>query len=73
MRILGFRAGRGAREIVRVVDLPEGRRPFRVSIDPARDVTEEVFRIGDRIRREFYRRVGYDDLLTPVTEAPEGV
>ena len=65
--------GEVAREIVRVVDLPKGGRPFRVYVDPAQDGAEEVFRIGDRIRREFYRAVGYEDLLTPVKEAPEAV
>ena len=54
-----------ARQIARVVDLPKGGRPFRVYIDPAQDGAEEVFRIGDRIRREFYRTVGYEDLLAP--------
>ncbi len=54
-----------ARQIARVVDLPRGRRPFRVYIDPAQDGAEEVFRIGDRIRREFYRTVGYEELLKP--------
>ncbi|MBL7255928.1 SDR family oxidoreductase [Actinoplanes sp. LDG1-01] len=52
-----------AREITRVVGLPRGRRPFRVYIDPAQDGAEEIFRIGDRVRREFYRAVGYEDLL----------
>ena len=54
-----------AREIARVVGLTKGRRPFRVYVDPAQDGAEEVFRIGDRIRREFYRSVGYEELLTP--------
>ncbi|MFY1671062.1 SDR family oxidoreductase [Plantactinospora sp. WMMB334] len=54
-----------ARQIARVVELPAGQRPFRVYVDPAQDGAEEVFRIGDRIRREFYRTVGYEDLLTP--------
>ena len=54
-----------ARQIAQVVDLPRGRRPFRVYIDPAQDGAEEVFRVGDRIRREFYRIVGYEDLLAP--------
>ncbi len=43
--------------------LPKGERPFRLYIDPAQDGAEEVFRIGDRIRREFYRTVGFEDLL----------
>jgi NAD(P)-dependent dehydrogenase (short-subunit alcohol dehydrogenase family) len=54
-----------AQQIARIVDLPKGSRPFRVYIDPAQDGAEEVFRIGDRIRRDFYRAVGYEDLLTP--------
>ncbi len=54
-----------AREIVRVVALPKGERPFRLYIDPAQDGAEEVFRIGDRIRREFYRTVGFENLLKP--------
>ena len=53
-----------ARQITRVVGLPRGERPFRVYIDPAQDGAEEVFRIGDRIRRDFYRTVGYEELLS---------
>ena len=54
-----------AREIRRVVDLPQGRRPFRVHIDPSKDGSEVVSAVADRIRVDFYRRVGLDDLLTP--------
>ncbi|GAA0637814.1 SDR family oxidoreductase [Kutzneria viridogrisea] len=54
-----------AREIVRVVDLPKGQRPFRVHVDPARDGAEQVFELGDRIRTEFYERIGFPDLLSP--------
>lgn len=57
--------GEVARQILRVVGLPRGGRPFRVYVDPAQDGAEEVFRVGDRIRREFYRAVGYEDLLRP--------
>jgi NAD(P)-dependent dehydrogenase (short-subunit alcohol dehydrogenase family) len=56
-----------ARQIVRVVDLPKGIRPFRVHIDPMHDGAEEVFDLGDRIRREFFHRIGFDDLLGPAT------
>lgn len=41
-----------ARQIVKVVDLPKGNRPFRVHIDPANDGAEEVNNVGDRIRRD---------------------
>jgi NAD(P)-dependent dehydrogenase (short-subunit alcohol dehydrogenase family) len=54
-----------ARQIVRVVDTPKGQRPFRVHIDPADDGAEEVNAVGDRVRRDFYARIGLDDLLGP--------
>jgi NAD(P)-dependent dehydrogenase (short-subunit alcohol dehydrogenase family) len=54
-----------AGEIARVVDLPKGQRPFRVHVDPARDGGQEVFDHGDRIRTDFYRRIGLEDLLRP--------
>src|SRR5262249_39123187 len=54
-----------ARQIVRVVDLPKGERPFRVHIDPADDGAEEVNALGDRIRTRFYERIGLEDLLRP--------
>jgi NAD(P)-dependent dehydrogenase (short-subunit alcohol dehydrogenase family) len=56
--------GEVATEVVRVVDLPKGKRPFRVYIDPADDGAEDVFRVGDRVRQWFYQRVGLSDLLT---------
>jgi NAD(P)-dependent dehydrogenase (short-subunit alcohol dehydrogenase family) len=54
-----------ARQIVRVVDLPKGERPFRVHIDPVDDGAERVNELGDRIRAEFYQRIGFADLLAP--------
>jgi NAD(P)-dependent dehydrogenase (short-subunit alcohol dehydrogenase family) len=54
-----------ARQIVRVVDLPKGQRPFRVHIDPMHDGAEEVFNLGDRIRSDFLERLGLADLLRP--------
>jgi NAD(P)-dependent dehydrogenase (short-subunit alcohol dehydrogenase family) len=58
-----------AREIARVVDLPKGERPFRVHVDPAHDGAEEVFDHGDRIRADFFRRIGLTDLLRPAGAA----
>jgi NAD(P)-dependent dehydrogenase (short-subunit alcohol dehydrogenase family) len=52
-----------ARQIVRVVDLPKGARPFRVHIDPANDGAERVNELGDQVREEFYQRIGLADLL----------
>ncbi|MFC6017488.1 SDR family oxidoreductase [Plantactinospora solaniradicis] len=56
--------GAVAEVIVRVVDLPAGARPFRVHVDPARDGSEVVSTVADRIRVEFFHRIGLDDLLT---------
>ena len=56
-----------ARAIARVVGMTKGTRPFRVHIDPADDGAETVNRVGDLVRREFYHRIGLDDLLAPAT------
>ena len=56
-----------ARQITRVVGLPKGQRPFRVHVDPMHDGAEEIFNLGDRIRTEFYQRIGFADLLTPAS------
>jgi NAD(P)-dependent dehydrogenase (short-subunit alcohol dehydrogenase family) len=55
-----------AKAIVRVVDMPFGKRPFRVHIDPAQDGAEIVNGVADRVRAEMYRNIGLSDLLTPV-------
>jgi NAD(P)-dependent dehydrogenase (short-subunit alcohol dehydrogenase family) len=52
-----------AEEIVRVVQLPQGKRPFRVHIDPSKDGSEVVSAVNDRIRVEFYHRLGIQELL----------
>jgi NAD(P)-dependent dehydrogenase (short-subunit alcohol dehydrogenase family) len=54
-----------AEAIVRVVDTPQGHRPFRIHIDPADDGAETVNRVGDLVRRDFYGRIGLEDLLSP--------
>src|ERR1700728_1381644 len=43
----------------------KGTRPFRVHIDPMHDGAEEVFNLGDRIRQDFFHRIGLEDLLRP--------
>lgn len=62
-------AGEVARTIVAVVDAPKGQRPFRVTIDPADDGSEQVSDVADRIRAGFYDRIGFPDLLTTRTAA----
>lgn len=54
-----------ARSIVRVVDMPFGKRPFRVHIDPAQDGAEIVNGVADRMRRDMFRDIGLGDLLSP--------
>lgn len=53
-----------ADQIVRVVGLPSGSRPYRVHVDPSRDGSEVVSAVADRLRAEFYHRVGIEDLLS---------
>jgi NAD(P)-dependent dehydrogenase (short-subunit alcohol dehydrogenase family) len=53
-----------ADEIARVIDLPVADRPYRVHIDPSRDGSEVVSAVYDRIRSEFFHRIGIAELLT---------
>jgi NAD(P)-dependent dehydrogenase (short-subunit alcohol dehydrogenase family) len=52
-----------ARAVVAAVDAPEGKRPFRVHVDPADDGSGVVSAVADHIRAEFLNRVGLGDLL----------
>ncbi|MFD3444520.1 SDR family oxidoreductase [Microbacteriaceae bacterium 4G12] len=52
-------------EIARIVGLPRGQRPFRVVIDPADDGAARVYELGDAVRRDFYHRIGMQELLSP--------
>ena len=54
-----------AKQIVRVVDTPFGKRPFRVHVDPSQDGAEVVNGVADRMRREMYRNIGLENLLHP--------
>jgi NAD(P)-dependent dehydrogenase (short-subunit alcohol dehydrogenase family) len=58
-------AGAVADAIVRVVDTPFGKRPFRVHIDPSQDGAEIVNGMADRVRAELLRRIGLADILQP--------
>jgi NAD(P)-dependent dehydrogenase (short-subunit alcohol dehydrogenase family) len=49
--------------IARIVALPDGRRPYRVHVDPANDGSEQVSNLADRVRREFLTRLDLADLL----------
>jgi NAD(P)-dependent dehydrogenase (short-subunit alcohol dehydrogenase family) len=54
-----------ADRIVEVVDLPFGKRPFRVHYDPTQDGADVSFAVIDRMRTEMLHRVGLSDLLRP--------
>jgi NAD(P)-dependent dehydrogenase (short-subunit alcohol dehydrogenase family) len=58
-------AGAVAVAITDIVNAPFGKRPYRVYVDPSQDGAEEVFRVGDRVRREMFQNIGLKDLLTP--------
>jgi len=58
-------AGAVAEAMVRIVDTPFGKRPFRVHIDPSQDGAEIVNGVADRVRAEMFRRIGLEDLLHP--------
>jgi NAD(P)-dependent dehydrogenase (short-subunit alcohol dehydrogenase family) len=51
--------------MVKLVNTPFGKRPFRVHIDPAQDGAEVVNMVCDRVRAELLRRIGLEDVLTP--------
>ena len=55
--------------IVKVVDMPFGKRPFRAHIDPSEDGAEIVNGVADRVRAEMFRRIGLEDLLHPRVNA----
>jgi NAD(P)-dependent dehydrogenase (short-subunit alcohol dehydrogenase family) len=56
-----------AEAIVKVVDAPFGKRPFREHVDPTQDGAEVVNMVLDRVRAEMLRRIGLADVLTPRT------
>ena len=58
-----------AKAIVKVVEMPFGKRPFRVHIDPASDGAEVVNAVADRVRIEHLRNMGLGDLLHPAKAA----
>ncbi|GAA0690099.1 SDR family oxidoreductase [Dyella marensis] len=51
--------------MVDIVNLPFGKRPFRVHVDPADDGAAVVAAVADRIRADFLRRIGQEALLSP--------
>src|ERR1700693_3884015 len=60
-------AGSVADAIVKVVDAPFGKRPFRFHIDPTQDGADVAFAGMERVRTEMLHRVGLSELLTPAS------
>ncbi len=54
-----------ARAIVRIVAMPFGTRPLRITIDPADGGAEELNKLGDRVRAAYLGSAGMGDLLRP--------
>ena len=54
-----------AEAVVKVVNEPYGKRPFRVYVDPTNDGAAVVFPVMDRVRAELLRRIGLEDVLAP--------
>jgi NAD(P)-dependent dehydrogenase (short-subunit alcohol dehydrogenase family) len=54
-----------ATAVVKIVDAPFGKRPFRVIVDPASDGAAVSFAVIDRVRGEFLHRIGFPELLRP--------
>ncbi len=50
---------------MKVVDLPFGKRLFRLHYDPTEDGANIGFTVLDRLRAEMLHRVGLSDLLKP--------
>jgi hypothetical protein len=64
-------AGAVGDAIAKIIDMPFGKRPFRVHIDPTQDGAEVSFAVIDRMRTEMLHRVGLDELLAPAKISPE--
>ncbi len=54
-----------ARATVKVINLPFGQRPFRVTVDAADGGAEEMNKMGDRIRADYLKTACMGDLLHP--------
>lgn len=58
-----------ADEMARIINLPFGQRPFRAVVDFIDDGAAAVTDVAERVREEFARRIGIDDLLRPAVTA----
>ena len=55
--------------VVEIVAAPDGRRPFRVIVDPSDDGASVSYAVIDRVREQFLQRLGFPELLHPSRKA----
>ncbi|KAF5025368.1 hypothetical protein F66182_2533 [Fusarium sp. NRRL 66182] len=60
-----------AKLMARVVEMPQGTRPFRIHHDPLEDGSEIVSAMTDRFRKDMLVRTGFPDLVKLTPEAAE--
>jgi hypothetical protein len=54
-----------ADQIIKVVDIPFGKRPFRIHYDQTEDGANVGLTVLDRLRAEMLHRIGLSELLKP--------
>lgn len=54
-----------ARAVAAIVEVPYGRRPVRMAVDPASDGASVSYAVIDRVRERFLDRIGFTDLRHP--------
>jgi NAD(P)-dependent dehydrogenase (short-subunit alcohol dehydrogenase family) len=59
----GADVGEVSEAMADLLDVPIDKRPFRIHIDPVNDGAEVVAAVADRMRVEFFRRAGLEELL----------
>ncbi len=57
-----------ADEVLRILNLDHGTRPFRTVVDLLGDGAEEVAEVAGKVRTEFFGRIALDDLLIPAAK-----
>jgi NAD(P)-dependent dehydrogenase (short-subunit alcohol dehydrogenase family) len=53
------------RAVVKLVAMPYGKRPFRMTVDPTDGGADEINKIGDRVRAAYLTQAGMADILHP--------
>jgi NAD(P)-dependent dehydrogenase (short-subunit alcohol dehydrogenase family) len=57
-----------ADEVLRILNLDHGTRPFRTVVDLLGDGAKEVAEVAGKVRTEFFGRIALDDLLIPAAK-----